>query len=100
MLGVLVGLYAVLFDVALTPAADDDGGGLAPVLGLHVTVMVLAFVALALAIKDIQSNAGLDEQARSLWVVAMASALPLVAVAYIIACSRRGAPGDTTPESG
>ncbi|MDA0171823.1 hypothetical protein OJ998_22175 [Solirubrobacter taibaiensis] len=91
VLGVLVGIYAVLFIAALTPSAD--GGGFAPVLGLHVSVMILAFIALAIALKDIQSNAALDEQARSLWLVAMACALPLAAIAYVVVCARRGAQG-------
>jgi hypothetical protein len=46
VLGVLVGVYAVLFITARTPSADG-GGGFAPVVGLHVSVMVLALAAIA-----------------------------------------------------
>ena len=98
VLGVLVGVYAVLFIAGRTPSARD-GGSLAPVLGLHVCVMVLAFIALALALKDIQSNAALEEHERSLWIVAMASALPLAAIAYIVACARQGAQGHVNPDT-
>jgi len=97
VLGVLVGIYAVLFMAARTPSAD--GGGFAPVVGLHVSVMVLALVALALAVKDIQSNPALDEQARSLWIVAMAFALPLAAIAYLVVYARRDAQGHANPET-
>ena len=60
-----------------------------PVVGLHVSVMVLTLVALALAVRDIQSNPAFDEQARSLWIVAMAFALPLAAIAYLVVNARR-----------
>lgn len=92
VLGVLVGVYAVLFIAGRTPSARD-GGSLAPVLGLHVSVMVLALVALALALRDIRSNAALDEEARSLWITAMAFAMPLAAIAYLVMYARRDAQG-------
>ena len=95
VLGVLVGVYAALFIAARTPSADD-AGGFAPVVGLHVSVMVLALV--ALAVKDIQSNPALDEQARSLWIVAMACGLPLAAIAYLVVYARRD-PGHAHPET-
>lgn len=98
LLGLLVGIYAVLFIAERTPSADD-AGGFAPVVGLHVGVMILTLVALALALKDIQSNPALNDEARSLWIVAMAFALPLTAVAYIIACLRQGAQGPANPDT-
>ena len=92
VLGVLVGVYAVLFIAGRTPSARD-GGSLAPVLGLHVSVMVLALVALALSLRDIRSNAALDEEARSLWIAAMAFAMPLAAIAYLVMHARPDAQG-------
>ena len=53
--------------------------------------VTLAFVAITLAIKDIQSNAALDEHARSRWIVGMASAFPLTAIACLVVCSRHAA---------
>lgn len=88
VLGVSVGVYVVLFLLVLDAPGE---GRFAPAVGVHLGMMVLAFIAIALAVKDIQSNATLDEQARSRWSVGMAAALPLVAIAYLVMCSRRDA---------
>jgi hypothetical protein len=87
VLGVLVGAYGVTFLVVLMPSGADDGAAL--LFLVHMTVLVVAFGAIALAVKDIQANAALDEHARSLWITAIALALPLGGVAYLVWCARR-----------
>jgi hypothetical protein len=82
LIGVVVPVYALVWLLGgVEPMAGDS---VARALTVHFVVLCLGFAGVWLGVNDIQDNSALDERQRAAWIYAMAVALPVAAVVYLI----------------
>ena len=86
-IGAVVPVYLLVW--LLGEVEDLTNGRSATALSVHLVVFCLGFAGVWLAVNDVQGNPDLAERQRTAWICAMAVALPVAAVVYLVRFTRR-----------